>query len=335
MSNSSYVSTLILNAQLFSSYSTYIEFAIGLIGNIFNILVFTNTKIFHQNRCAFYLVAESIFDIGQLTQNFANTIWALFLNGNDPTTVSLTWCKLRSIFPQWYRLMLSAIVCFAAIDQFLSTHHRPYLRQLSSLTIARYQVYFATGFCLLHTIPAAVFLQISPIFGCIVSSIGLINYYSYAFYPIINGLFPICVSSLFSILAYRNVRHIVRRQIPINRRRLDQQLTAIIFVRVIFYVILQLPFTIYRIYSLNMNIPKGNTIAYAIDRWIQAVVLVLAYLSHAINFYIFLLTSSRYRRQVRHFIMKTYEALAGWCCNDHHRVHPLDATSCRSGAEFE
>ncbi|CAF0835086.1 unnamed protein product [Adineta steineri] len=285
MSNSTDISNIVAASRIFYNYSTYIEFSIGLIGNIFNILVFTNTKIFHQNRCAFYLVAESIFNIAQLTQNFANTIWTLFLNGTDPQTVSLTWCKLRTILPQWYRLTLTAIICFAAIDQFLSTNPRLYLRQLSSLTIARYQVYFAIGLCLLHTIPAAVFLQISPLFGCIVSNNGLINYYSFVFYPIISGLFPICVSSLFSILAYRNVRHIVRRQIPINRRRLDQQLTAIIFVRVIFYVILQLPFTIYRIYSLNVTIANENTIAYAIDQWMQQIVLVLIYLDYAVSVY--------------------------------------------------
>ncbi|CAF1023203.1 unnamed protein product [Adineta steineri] len=285
MSNSTDIFNIVAASKIFYNYSTYISFSIGLIGSILNILVFTNTKVFRQNRCAFYLVAESIFNIAQLTQNFANTIWTLFLNGTDPTTVSLTWCKLRTCLPQWYRLTLTAIICFAAIDQFLSTNPRLYLRQLSSLTIARYQVYFAIGLCLLHTIPAAVFIRISPLFGCIVSNNGLINYYSFIFYPIISGLFPICVSSLFSILAYRNVRHIVRRQIPINRRRLDQQLTAMIFARVIFYVILQLPFTIYRIYSLNMNIPKGNTIAYAIDQWMQQIVLVMIYLDYAVSVY--------------------------------------------------
>ena len=53
-----------------------------------------------------------------------------------------------------------------------------------------------------------------------------------------NGLLPIFVSSLFSLLAYRNVRRIVRRQIPMDRRRLDQQLTAMIFMRVIFFILL-------------------------------------------------------------------------------------------------
>ena len=178
--------------------------------------------------------------------------------------------------------MLVSIVCFVAIDQFLSTNPAPYLRQLSSLKMARYQICFATCLCLLHTIPFGVFSQIHPSLGCILSNSVLINYYSYFYFPILNGLLPIFVSSLFSMLAYRNVRHIVRRQVPLNRRRLDQQLTAMIFVRVIFFVWLQLPYTIYRIYALQWYIAPDNTIAYATDRWIQAISITLVNFSHVV-----------------------------------------------------
>jgi hypothetical protein len=282
MSNSSYVSNLILAAQIFSSYSTYISFGLGLIGNILNILVFTNLNIFHHNRCAFYLIAESFFDIGQLTQNFANQVWQSTINGVQPVNISLVWCKLRTILPQWFRLILSSIVCFAAIDQFLSTNPILYIRQLSSLKMARYQICFAACLCLLHTIPIAIYLQIRPVLGCIISNDGLIIYYSYAYYPIINGLLPIFISSLFSVLAYRNVRRIVRRQVPLGRRRLDQQLTAMIFVRVIFYVWLQLPFTFYRIYSINSTIVPTQSIAYATNQWFQGISTSLVYFSHAV-----------------------------------------------------
>jgi len=196
MSNSSYASNLIAAAQIFSSYSTYISFGLGLIGNILNILVFTNLNIFHHNRCAFYLIMESFFDIGQLSQNFANQVWQSTINGVQPVNVSLVWCKLRTILPQWFRLILSSIVCFAAIDQFLSTNPILYIRQLSSLKMARYQICFAACLCLLHTIPIAIYLQIRPVLGCIISNDGLIIYYSYAFYPIVNGLLPIFISSL-------------------------------------------------------------------------------------------------------------------------------------------
>ena len=226
---------------------------------------------------------ESIVDIAQLSQTFINEIWIFLLNGIDPTTVSLAWCKLRTILPQWLRLMLSVVVCSAAVDQFLSTNHVAYLRQLSSLKLARYQICIATCVCLLHTVPFGIFLQIYPSLGCIITNPGLITYSSVFFYPFLNGLLPIFVSSLFSILAYRNVRRGVRRQIPIERRRLDQQMTAMIFMRVIFFVLLQLPFAIYRIYSLNLTVVQSNTLEYATRQWFQAISNTFVYLSHAVN----------------------------------------------------
>jgi hypothetical protein len=55
-----------------------------------------------------------------------------------------------------------------------------------------------------------------------------------------------------------------------------------IFVRVIFFVLLQLPFTIYRIFTLNLTIIQDNTIEYAINQWVQAISLILVYFNHAV-----------------------------------------------------
>jgi hypothetical protein len=196
--------------------------------------------------------------------------------------VLIVWCKLRNMLPHWCRLMLATIVCFVALDQYFSTNHQIYLRRLSSLKVARYQIFFAVCLCLLHTIPMAIFLQIRPPYGCIITNAVLTRYYSYFFYPILNGLFPILMSSLFSILAYRNVRRIVRRQIAVDRRRLDQQLTAMIFVRVIFFVFLQIGFAAYRIYALNVTIVPTNTLVYATQQWFQAITVSMVYFSHAV-----------------------------------------------------
>lgn len=282
MSNETYVLNIIVASQIFSSYSTYINFIIGLIGNLLNILVFTNLKIFRFNRCAFYLIAESIYNIIQLTQNLINEIWKSKINGIDPITISLIWCKLRTILPQWFRLVLASIVCSAAIDQYFCTNHIVYLRRLSSLKIARYEIFISSILSFIHTISVGIFLEINSLSVCIINNSILINYYSYFFYPLLNGLFPIILSSIFSILSYRNVRRIIRRQIPINRRRLDQQLTAMIFVRVIFFVLLQLPFTIYRIVTLNWIIIRVNTIGYATIAWIQSISLALVYSNHVV-----------------------------------------------------
>jgi hypothetical protein len=86
-------------------------------------------------------------------------------------------------------------------------------------------------------IPFVIFYDIVPPYGCIIFNQDLTRYYSYVYYPVVNGLIPVLISSLFGILAYRNVRHLVRRQIPVQRRRLDRQLTEMILAHGLTFVI--------------------------------------------------------------------------------------------------
>jgi hypothetical protein len=303
MSNSSDAGELVAVTQLYSIYSTFIIVGLGLIGHLLNILVFTNLKIFRHNRCAFYLIVESIVDITQLMHIFIDEIWKLSIDEVEPMNVSLVWCKIKNTLPQWCRFMLGFIVCFAAFDQFLSTNYIAYLRQLSSLKLAQRQIVFASFLCLLHTIPFAIFLDIHFPSGCMITNTILITYYSFFYYPVLNGLLPIFVSCLFSILAYQNVRRIIRRQIPVDRRRLDQQLTAMIFIRVISYTILSLPYIIYRIYSLNVTINRTDVYRYAVNQLVYSVVVSLIFLNQAVIFLLLIRDSFRNMNRFRLIFM--------------------------------
>ena len=275
MSNPTYISNLVAASQVFSLYSSAFNFGFGFIGNLINILVLTNLKIFHFNRCAFYLTVESVVDTSHVFFGFVDSTF--------PLASSVVWCKLRAILIQWCRMMVASIVCFAAVDQYLSTNPFPYLREWSSLNVAHYQIYVASLLCILHTIPFAVTSQIDPTLGCVIANIDLSDYYSYFYFPFLNGLLPIFISSLFSLLAYQNVRRIVRRHIPIDRRRLDQELTAMIFARVISFVLLQLPYTIHRIVIINVTVIPKNTMAYPIHVWIRAISTALMRASQAVS----------------------------------------------------
>ena len=82
---------------------------------------------------------------------------------------------------------------------------------------------------------------------------------------------PIAISTFFSLLSFSNVRRIVRRQIPIVRRRLDRQLTAMILVRVALFVITITPFVCIRAYQLNQSVDSTNSYAVAVDQLIRSI----------------------------------------------------------------
>ena len=194
--------------------------------------------------------------------------------GYDISKTSLIWCKLRTSLGQAGRLLSSALVCFLAFDQFLVPHHQYRFRRLSTLMLARLFLLVSTVLCFAHGVPFGIYLNFDSTWTCVITSSELIHYYAYFYYPVLHGFLPIFLSAFFSLLAYRNVRRLVRLQTALNRRRLDRQLTAMIFARVICFILFLLPYTIYRISLLSSGTPsKSNLYQYVVVQFIENVTL--------------------------------------------------------------
>jgi len=86
-----------------------------------------------------YLTVASIVDCLQLT--FASTTHVTTTAFRfDPTTASDVWCKLEAYLTRLGGTVLIAIICFADIDQYLSTSYHNQLRQISTFTLAQYRI---------------------------------------------------------------------------------------------------------------------------------------------------------------------------------------------------
>ena len=278
----------LLTAQTISTisqqYTLYVSFIIlfsGLFGHAANIFVLTRLKIFRNNPSAFYLIAESVVNLLQMAVPFTSRI---AINGfaYDLTQTSLLWCKLRQVIAQAFTLISLSIVCFASIDQFLSTSHRPYLRQISTVVLAQVLLSSTTILWILHGIPIGLFFEIQSTSGCNIYNSHAIAYVTYVYYLILTSTLPITVSSMFSLLAYRNVRHIIRRQMPVRRRKLDQQLTAMVLVRVTFLFFTTLPYVLHKIYTFTVTIDKNDVIQKAIVQLLGSITISLFYLNYSV-----------------------------------------------------
>ncbi|CAF4031864.1 unnamed protein product, partial [Rotaria sordida] len=252
-------------------------------------------KAFRNNQCVLYFVTESISNICQLIIYFV--IYVLItLNGIDPGNSTLFWCKFRAMMIALCTVISFSTICFSACDQYLSTNLQFNIRKLSTTKLAQILIFTAIVISILHVIPFAIFLEIRASL-CRVFNPIMSQYLSFFYYPILSGLLPIFIASLFSILAYHNVRRIVRRQIPIVRRRLDRQLTAMVLVRVITFVILTLPYAIQRMYTYLAKVDQSNLFLLAINTLAAGIISSFFNLNYAVSFYIFIASSSRFRRQ--------------------------------------
>ena len=260
--------TDILN--ILSVYIGYLTVFVGIVGNVFNILVFTQLKLFHGKQAALYLTAISAVDCFRLLSSVATRVTGAAF-GVDPTRLSLVWCKVRSYIAACSSMISMGIICLAAIDQYLSTSYRVLLRQRSTLRLAQRSTASLSLFSALYCIPLLIFNEIRPNFGCATYDVAFNYFYSFIHFCIIVGLLPLAIASVFSLLAYHNVRHIIRRQIALVRRLLDRQLTSMILMRVILLVLSTLPFVIVRIYQLNTPVDDADPLTIATDQIIRFV----------------------------------------------------------------
>ncbi|CAF1310944.1 unnamed protein product [Rotaria sordida] len=276
----------------------------GIIGNTINIIVLNNLRLFRGKPSVFYFIFESICNLAQLLINYPTRI---MMDGFaiNYTNMSLVWCKMRAYLVSILTLIPMFTVCCTSFDQFLSTHYQTVLRQMSTLTLAKYLTFTIVFIIILHGIPILVFFDLLPPNVCDIHNAIFSRYYSSVYYPIIQGALPMSIASLFSVLAFRNVRRIVRRQTRVIRRRLDRQLTAMVLSRAACLVIFILPFTMYRIYVLNITVQSDQLILSAINNnLLEVVTVTIFYVNYSANFYVFMATSSRYRHQVKHVLVK-------------------------------
>ncbi|CAF1264370.1 unnamed protein product [Rotaria sordida] len=105
-------------------------------------------------------------------------------------------------------------------------------------------------------------------------------------------------------MAYRNVRRIRRLQMSNTRRRLDQQLTAMILARVILFILCLLPYIAQCFYIMNVRNDKNEKLRTAIELLITAINVSISYLNVSGTFYVYLISSARFRRQAKFVLMK-------------------------------
>ncbi|CAF3100175.1 unnamed protein product [Rotaria sp. Silwood2] len=259
-------------------YAFSIIFIAGLVGNICNIVIFISLKMFRKCPGAYYIIVESIFDLSFSIVGSALRASEEIFN-LDSDRIRLLWCKLRFPIVQWCTLVFLSLVNFAVIDQYFSTNCNPLMRQLSTIKLAKYLTAMATLTSFFYMIPFTMFYDIKVTFGCLLTNINLVRYYSFFHLPILQGILPILLASTFSIMAYRNVRRIRRQQMSNTRRRLDQQLTAMILARMILFVVCLLPYTALCFYVLNMQSHNNQTLRSAIEVLILALAVAISYLN--------------------------------------------------------
>lgn len=229
---------------------------VGLIGNGLNIVAFISLKTFRENSCSFYLLAMSFLNIGQLVSSLLPRLINLW--SADWGLGSLIYCKIRVYLFQVCSSSSLTCLCLATMDQYLATSAHTTLRRLNTVRFAHLFVTISCVVWFLHGIPSLIYYNqsTSTITGdttCIITNKAFQTYFTYGYTLFILSCLPLFVTGGFGILAYRNVREISYRALPLIRRDLDKQLTTMVLVHVVYTFCIILPYVVVNMINLGVN----------------------------------------------------------------------------------
>ncbi|CAF1457816.1 unnamed protein product [Adineta ricciae] len=286
-------SDLVYAGQQLTIYFGSFLIIMGVIGNGINILVFSTVRNYRQTPCTFYFLIGSIFNSIFILVNLTTRVAAGGF-GIDLTRTSLIWCKIRSFSLMTVGLITFTCSCLATIDQFLITSKHASLRRLSHITFTHRIAMIIILFWCIHGIPALLFNNISSITNsCVVTNATFAVYF--AIYQIgLNCIIPISVMSIFGYLAYHNIH----TTIGLAEQQADRQLLKMVLLQSVL-ISPYLPFGINYTYSLmTAGIKKDADRLYK-EGFAVTIFNLTNYLFFTGSCYIFLISSSRFRRAAK------------------------------------
>jgi hypothetical protein len=275
---------------------------LGTIGNVLNLVIFTR-PILLRSPCTLYLIAASIDNILVI---YTGLLTRLLASGfhYDITILSDFLCKFR-YYPGYIFLAVSPyFYVLASFDRYCSSSISATRRLWSNKKLAKRLIIGAIVLASILYLHMAIFFKRTPIgstFSCYTSP-GVYNTFYRIFYLVVYCLLPSFCMALFCILTLKNIRR-QARQIGVTlatgnggHRRLDRHMIRMLFSQILTQSFCILPFAIISLLSLFMN---STTIIF--DFFTQITILPL-FVSYAISFYVFTLSSRVYRQELLKFI---------------------------------
>lgn len=188
-----------------SLYGLSTFYILGTVGNLLLVCILMQ-QTHRRNSCSLYLLSATVVNFILIQCILPVAIYSA--NNTDPQTTSLTWCKTRSylfnallMLYRWYKMA-------ACVDRAAMCSQRASVRTFSEARTARRVILLITIVWLLIPIHLAVFYRIES--GRCVPQSGTYAKFFSVYSIFISGWSPPAVMAIFGIIAYRNLKQVIR-----------------------------------------------------------------------------------------------------------------------------
>lgn len=292
---------------------------VGVIGNMLNCMVFLQKRL-RSNPCSVFFAAASVANVIVLIYYIIPTIHSVY--NPAPENSNGIYCKVRLyirnallVISRCY-LTMACVTCYAQSSR--NAHIREFFRPIVVTRIIA--VIPVIWFIIPLHIPLLTTIQNGK---CLMWT-GAAALYHSIYICFVAAILPTSLMAIFSLLAYRNLKHLMHHVQPTNTvpsnpdaekvrlQRRDRQLSTMLFVQIIVYMAFTLAYPVQTLYNAVMLIIGGTKSAErtAIENF--TLFLTQAFLLNfysAASFFVFL-TSPAFRKELRQIFSRVHSKSA-------------------------
>ncbi|CAF2510472.1 unnamed protein product [Rotaria sp. Silwood2] len=291
-----------------------IIFILGSIGNILNICVFAiwsrprarideHQTVSETNNISLYLLVSSI---ANLTVVLYPLLTRVILDGYNytvsPNNVFIL-CKLRFFVLHTFDFISLASFCMATFDRFLITSRDVHIRRLSTTRHRTKQIILAIFIIFsLHSLPIAVYFEVSNTGQCDISLSEYSHYYLYVCQILLHGIVPIIFLSIFGSLTLKHLKRLQSQTHTHGHLNHDKQLSHILFLMSFAIIMSSIPYCIENVYY---NMFYGNSVHQSSSISLLHVICTLLFYTNPVSsFYVYFISTQNFRDQIKKLIRR-------------------------------
>ncbi|CAF3143518.1 unnamed protein product [Rotaria sp. Silwood2] len=309
--------SVISTLNLIQQYLTIvlgILLVVGVIGNIFNCLVFLQKRL-RYNACSIFFAAASIANMTVMIYYIIPTIHSVY--NKPPENGNLVYCKLRLYIRNALLVISRSYLTLACVACYAQTSRNVRIRAIFRPKVLLRIVIIIP--IIWFIIPLHIPLTTTIQNGKCNMWAGAAALYHSIYICFVAAILPTSLMAIFSFMVYKNLRRITRNvhpqhgtgynaEEPYNQhsekmrfRQRDRQLSMMLFVQIIAYMSFTICYPFYTIYNAITLIIGGTKSPEkaAIDNFLLFITsaFLLNFYSAA-SFFVFL-TSSAFRKELR------------------------------------
>lgn len=268
--------------------------ALGIIGNLFNCIIFLRHS-YRKAPTSFYFLCASIFSLFYLPWTVFPFIYSL--NHADPHVESLVYCKMRLYLTHVSGQIIRFFVVFACIDRYVTTQANVRIRSWSSYRVAVSISIIMIPMCFLVAIHLPICMDLRN------GVCGMFDTYKivYPFYIVVMiGIIPPVLMIRISFATIRNLRQRHNLEGRSNRRRVkekDRDFMRMLISEVTINVIASIPYASTLVYEAATNFPNKSAQRIEIETFIIFLTTITINMIEVAPFYIFFSTSKLFRKE--------------------------------------